>query len=305
MSEPGLAVVIACQAGGPALPRCLEALEQQRSDGVAEVIVVGSVEPGLVAELRARFPNVQLLERAEAALVPELWGAGVVHSRQEIVALATAEVIPEAGWARSLLRAYQAGDWAAVGGAIKPGSRLGPADRAVYWLRYSRYAAARPDQEVDDIAGDNGSYRLAQIEPWLEEIRRTGFWEYELNRKLRARGGRLFHASQANVRYLGGERLAVFARQRLSHGRRFGRERVAGRPALVRLAYLLAWPLTPPVLLARIARNAARGGQLASFASSLPALAPLLLCWSFGELLGYLSALASPQSEGVGRSSSS
>jgi glycosyltransferase involved in cell wall biosynthesis len=283
-----VSVVVAAQNARSTVVRCLAALEQQRRDGVGEIILVDNSSDGTADLVRQGFPAVEVIRQAGRALVPELWAVGILQGRGHIVALTTAEMVPEPGWARALLAAHATGLWAGVGGPILAAQELGRLDRAVYWLRYSGYAMPRPSAVVPDIAGDNASYP----QQWLLSLRGRigcqGFWDNEIHRLFRRCGGRLLYAPDAVVRYHGGIRFGPFARQRLVHGRRFGAHRVAGLRGTRRLLVIAVWPLTPLTFLARICRNALRAGDAASLTGALPGLLFLLGCWSTGELLGYL-----------------
>jgi glycosyltransferase involved in cell wall biosynthesis len=283
-----LTVVVAAQDAAATLPRCLDALRSQRADAIGQIIVVdGSRTPDAIAAAVAEHTGVEFVEHGPG-LVPELWAAGILRSREAIVALTTANMAAEPGWADSLLDVYARETYDAVGGIILPGADLDRSAAAVYWLRYHRYAGRLPAGPVDDIPGDNGSYRRGVLEPAFSRIRREGFWEFEFNQELRRRGGRLYSTPAAAVRYLGGESFGDFARQRVVHGRRFGGKRVAAAPGPRRWLSVAVWPLTPVAFLVRIVREARRAGGSASLARSFGPLIWLLLCWSIGELEGYV-----------------
>src|SRR5262249_11292343 len=146
----------------------------------------------------------EVVERSGSYLVPQLWGEGILRSVEATIALTTADMLPGHGWAQALLRSYSRGDWTGVGGPILPGLSLRSLDRAIYWLRYSRFAVPRADGETRDIAGDNGSYRRERLSVLADEIRHQGFWENEAHDSLRPGGARFFFSSNAVVRFNGG-----------------------------------------------------------------------------------------------------
>jgi len=285
-----LSVVVAAQDARATIGRCLEGLERQRPGSLGQVILVDNSSDGTADYVRQRFPSVEVVERTGRALIPELWGAGILRSSGEIVALTTAQMVPDKQWAQALLQEYARHSWAGVGGVILPAPKLSLPDQAVYWLRYGRYARRTAVGAVGDIPGDNASYRRAQLLPFAERIRREGFWENEVHALLHRRGARLCAAPEATVRYHGGPRFARFARQRLAHGRRFGAQRIVGLGPARRVLLVAVWPFTPLAFLARICRDALGAGGGGSLVRALPALLCLLMCWSLGELLGYLSA---------------
>jgi hypothetical protein len=152
---------------------------------------------------------------------------------------------------------------------------------------------------VHDVPGDNGNYRRARLEPYFDRIRREGFWENEINQDLVRSGDQLFTTPAAAVRYVGGESYSTFAHQRVLHGRRFGAKRMAALGGVRGWLLLAAWPLTLMALLARIVRGAAKAGGTASLVRAFPPLVWLLLCWSGGELQGYLAVAGGRSQDGA------
>ena len=283
-----ISVVVAAQNGRATVEWCLRALEEQRKDGIAEIIVVDNSTDGTASLVREQFPGVDLVERSDSALVPELWAQGVLRARQPIVALTTTQMAVAPGWARTLIRLHQTHSWGGVGGPIFQASGLRLADQAVYWLRFGRWGGADCEGVVHDLPGDNVSYQRARIVDFDETIRRDGFWENEIHAVLRQSGAQFYAEADASARFLGHTSIQELASQRLVHGRRFGARRTASVPFVRRALFVLAWPLTPAVFLARLFARARRAGGAASFVRSLPWLLYLLAWWSTGELLGYL-----------------
>ncbi|MFN8388493.1 MAG: hypothetical protein U0X92_19040 [Anaerolineales bacterium] len=80
-----------------------------------------------------------------------------------------------------------------------------------------------------------------------------------------------------------------FFRQRFLHGRSFGAERVARTTATRRIFYILASPLIPLILLARVTRNVLKySSHSVKLFLSLPWLLFYVTGWALGELTGYL-----------------
>ena len=293
-----LSVVVAARNGRTTVERCLRALEAQRPEGIAEIIVVDNSTDGTASVVRERFPGVDLVERSGAALVPELWAEGLLRARQPVVALTTAQMAVDPGWARALIQHHQERAWAGVGGPIFPARGLRLPDQAVYWLRFAQWGGENCRGIIRELAGDNASYRRARVLDFGETIRRDGFWETEFHAWLRQSDERLCAARDASARFLGHTAIREFAGQRLIHGRRFGARRIASVSFARRSLFVLAWPLTPAAFLARLFARARRVGGTTSFVRSLPWLLYLLAWWSTGELLGYLSGDVANASEG-------
>lgn len=293
--DDGVAVVVAAQNARRTILPCLAALAAQ---GIGRIVVVANATDGTAEAVRAHFPEVELIALAGPRLVPELWAAGVLRCSEPLIALTNAHMLQAPGWAAALRAAFAREASAGVGGPIRQGRRLGLVDRAIYWLRYSRYAADGLAGPVGDIAGDNAAYRRAALVPYAERIRTAGFWENEIHMLLHAEGKALAWAPAALAEYQGGESFFRFAGQRIAHGRRFGAERMRARTGVRKLLTIAVWPLTPFAFFARIAANTRRVGGAADLAAVLPLLLALLACWSGGELLGdLLGAPAEPLAE--------
>ena len=84
--------------------------------------------------------------------------------------------------------------------------------------------------------------------------------------------------------------LGYYLRQRYWFSRAFAGARAKSLPPSRRLAYLVAAPLVPPVLLARIASRVWRKRRhVDKFAKALPLFVPALLAFVAGEWVGYLA----------------
>lgn len=283
-AEPQLSVVVASNGAPGALERCLAALEGRL--GGVEVIVC---EPAPGAEsLRGRFPFAHWHVR-EGALVPELWRDGIRLARGELVALTISPMVPAGDWIDSLLRALAVSD--AVGGAIEPAPGLGLVDGAEYLSRYGRDMLPFPPGASLDLAGDNAGYRRARLEE-VADSWQDGFWEPEVHRALAARGAELRHDPTVVVHMGHSAGFLAFLRQRLVHGRAFGRSRGHDGSRAANASRIGLAVAVPIVLLARTVRETLGRRRLrARLVVSLPVLLAFDLAWAAGEALGHLDAL--------------
>jgi hypothetical protein len=178
-----------------------------------------------------------------------------------------------------------------VAGAIEPGEGLRLVDWAEYFCRYARDMRPFERRESRDIPGDNCAYRRELLER-TRALYRHGFWEPEVNRTLAAGGVRLWHDPDVVVRQGRSAGFGPFCRQRLVHGRAYGRQRGA-RFGAGRNAAGLALALAVPFLLvARTGREVfSRGRCRLRLVTSLPALVAFDAAWAAGEALGHLDAL--------------
>ncbi len=283
MSDPGLSIVVAAWPDAAGLGDCLEALAPQR-DGFTDVIVVC---PEATAELPRLFPWASWVNAPKGGLIPHLWSLGIAAARREVVALTTAHFTPAPDWVSVIRAAHARLASPALGGAIDPprGGRL--VDWATYFLRYSAYLGYRREQVVADLAADNASYERSAILAH-PELLKGGFWEQELHARLRGEGHSLTFVPAMRVRLRASFGFVPFLRQRLLHGRRFGRARLLGHGPVWRTAAILAAPLIPAVLVGKVVLRVVRSGRdFAPFLASLPILSAFALAWAAGEAWGY------------------
>jgi hypothetical protein len=283
-SDPNVTVVIASNAPPERLAACLEALEPQR-DGVDVRVHESAPSP---RALRERFPWASFTT-TPGALVPHHWRDGIDEARGEIVALTISQMIPASDWIATIRRELASGD--VVAGAIDPGAGLRVVDWAEYFCRYSREMRPFVSRETPDLPGDNAAYRRERLES-VRESYRDGFWEPDVHRALAAEGVRLPQEPDLVVRQGRSAGFRAFATQRTRHGRAYGRQRGVrfsrGRNAIG----VLAWPLVPIVMTARVVGLVmSKRRHRARLALALPAVVAFNCVWAVAEALGHLDVL--------------
>jgi hypothetical protein len=290
VAEPSLSVVIAAWPDTTGLGDCLASVAPQRGPGT-ELIVV-SPEPS-----RATPVDVTWLLAPPGLLIPHLWSLGMARARGEVVALTTSHFTPAPDWLAVIAAAHARLDSAAVGGPVDPPRGRGLVEWATYFLRYSAYLRYRSEQGVEDLAGDNASYKRVSLLAHPEFLR-DGFWELEYHKRLRREGRTLTFLPGMRVTLRRSFGLFPFLAHRFRHGREFGQARLRGRGPALRIAAIVASPLIPLLLAGKIAMRVARSGRdLGPFAACSPILLCFVLAWALGETAGYL-APASPAADG-------
>jgi hypothetical protein len=264
-------------------------------DPVEVSVVIGeNGAPGAVdACLEALRPlpgGVQIILRNGGdPLVPEQWRDGIDTAEGEIVCLTISVMRPAPGWLETARRLAAEAD--AVGGAIEPGEDLRLRDWAEYFCRYARDMLPFAPRETADLPGDNAVYTRAALVA-TRDVYRDGFWEPEVNRALRDQGRRLLHSPELVVRQGRSAGFGAFVRQRLIHGRKYGRQRGAYFSTARNLAGVPAAVIVPFVLVARTFREVFSRRRLrARLVAATPVLLVYDIAWAAGEAVGHLDSL--------------
>ncbi|MCA1553979.1 MAG: hypothetical protein LC737_06340, partial [Chloroflexi bacterium] len=161
-------------------------------------------------------------------------------------------------------------------------------DWAVYFVRYTPFMLPF-EAGTMEVPGDNGTYKRAALSDQMNWIATHGFWENEINARLREEKRSLWGDPRIVVYHKRSLTLRGFSRQRFTHGHIFGRMRAARSTRRQRLIYIVSAPAIPAVYLARIVKRLSRKRRHAGrFALSLPLILWFLLCWAAGEWLGLL-----------------
>lgn len=289
-----VSVVIASGAGGEFLHRCLASLKEQAAAQGAEVIVVdrvgASVDPW-VRVIPASTPR---------ASVPELRKQGALAAKGEIVAVIEEHCTAPPGWISVIAEAFSAeasskpsvmAPVLAAGGPILDAGFDRVRDWVVYFSEYHNYLPPWPAGDRYLLNGANIAYRRSALLAHEAELA-TGYWEVVLHPRL-AKEGRLIAVPAMGARHTGPFDYGYYLEQRYLLSRVWGGTQRAKASVAKRLVYLVAAPLFPFLLLARIAARVLAprtrtGKLLGRFLVALPLLVPVAIAYVWGEWLGYL-----------------
>lgn len=260
----------------------------EAADKNAEVFVVAGV-PLETLPLK-RSPALTIVQASKNALVPEMWGQGIIRASGSTIALLDPYFVINDGWFEAVDKLKNLpSNIAGIGGPIRPKGTADLKDWACFFCRYSRFLSARSD--VEDIAGDNACYRRENLLKY-SFVNHNGFWETIFHNQLKEEGLTIKLCSEMAVHQLPGVDPIKFFLERIRHGFHFGstREDVYGFSRSIRIA---TSPLIVPFLVSRIARRVARHdrGMLAKLVLSLPWLTFFLIGWTIGESFGYCKRL--------------
>jgi hypothetical protein len=286
-----LSVVIAAQDAGPQLRKCLAVLVPQLSLADMEAIVAAGPENAETRRVTAEFPSVRFLHLSAQDIVPRLWSAGIAAARGRIIALTIENCTPAPDWVRRIRDAHAA-ECQGIGGAIAIDPSATLVDWAVYFCRYSSYMPPFSPRLLDDIPGDNCSYKREALDR-VQHLMGDGFWETFIHYDMRRRHEKLLSDPLPVVIYSGGLSAWRFLKRRYIHGRYFaarrGRDFTRGQ-RMLRAASFLA---VPALLLNRIVGRVWRHGRhRAKLVIALPLIGCFLMAWAVGEGVGYFFGFA-------------
>jgi hypothetical protein len=286
-AAPEISIVVASLNTAETLGPWLDAIRPQASRRRADILLAAAADDE--AATIAGRPGVRIIRGPAGALVPALWGAALLEATGSIVAVTITPCVPAADWLDAIVDAHRELPADGIGGVIDwpPSGSL--IDRALHLVRYTPYLPPVAAGQVPEIAGDNGTYTRSALEEWKEEIRKSGFWESEFNRHIRARGGSLRIDPRIRVTHTRSYGFAAFSRQRFRHGRLFGRARRAGLGTGGRLVKAALAPTVPAIMLLRALRTCAARGRLdARVVLAAPLAGWFFCCWAAGEAAGLL-----------------
>jgi hypothetical protein len=130
------------------------------------------------------------------------------------------------------------------------------------------------------------TYRRALLERFADRLGEDR-WEDHLQSALRAAGIELMSRPEIVVLHRQRTTASRYARQRWLYSRAYAGQRVAGRGALIRVAWGLGALALPPLLVARIVRAVwATGEHRRELLATLPLPAAFVTVWAAGEVAG-------------------
>jgi hypothetical protein len=297
-----LSVIVTIVDGGETLARCLAALARQEGAPAFEVIVPWDDTVAGIPDFAHQYPAFQFpamgsvsTERPSqsAAGQHELFdrrrSAGLALAGGEIIAILEDRGVPRLDWARTMIAVHERLPHAVIGGAIENG-RSSIAHWAVFICDFNRYQGPftpGPRAYVSDV---NIGYKRRALDV-TASLWRKRYHETTVHWALQAAGETLYLTPELVVDQCRGPlKIGRLLAERFAWGRLFAytRAREVGTGKRFMLAALA--PFLPLLLLARHARlQLAKGVSFGRFLAASPLILLLLISWSWGELLGYLS----------------
>ena len=290
---PLLSVVLATDVYETIRP-VIAALRRQDSPHTIEPVIVlpGGAAASVRAEELTPFAGAQIVPIDVPFQLASARAAGVRAATAPVVFIGETHTYPQPGWAESLLAAF--GDaFAAVVPGIDNANPNGPVSWAAYLFDYGPWGSSRAPGEMRDPLMYNTAYRrsiLLALEGDLSRVLDPS--EEEMWPQLHAAGHRAIFAPAARILHLNVGHARAFLVEKFCAGAAIGMRRAARWPWQRRLIYIVASPLIPVVLFARVLPAARRVGLAKLPAATIPALVVAGIAKAAGELVGYLGIKA-------------
>jgi hypothetical protein len=277
----------------------LEALSRQIDPPPMEIVVPYHAQVEGIEKLKLRFPNVVFLRIDDLKTYSgrggsrehhdELRARGLAAAQGEIIGLLEDHARPDSNWCMRMVDAHRQ-SYAAVGGAIENGIDR-PLNWAVYFCDFGKYQNPVAMGESSFISDANVSYKRSELES-VRPVWQESFHETTVNWELSSRGKKLALSPSIVVyQHRSDLRLGSALKERYIWGRSYAATRSHLLSGAKRIIYAILTPMLPVVLLLRMSVNVIKKRRLiGSFLKALPLTAMLLVCWSSGEFIGYVTA---------------
>ena len=287
-SQDTVTVVVMCICSAFHLDRCLRTIERQEGAPRFDVVALYPPELTDVPSIADRFPGVRFVCNEGQQNPLELVARAAREASGDVVLFTEDHCQARPDWVATLSAACTP-DKAAVGGVVETDPDVGPVDRAFYYVDFYRYMRPVEAGPSPTLTVCNVAYRTAHLRA-VSSVWQEIFQETAVNDALQKRFGALHICPEAEVAMRRNVRFKDAIRERYAFARLFGCTRLDYEPPGRRLLLRIVAPGLPLLLLGRMARKALRRpGWLGSFLTMLPALTVLVLAWSWGEWLGYLT----------------
>lgn len=297
---PALSVVVTIVDGGDTLRRSLHALTHQEDAPPLEILVPWDASVTGIESLRRAYSEVRFLEMGPieptrpihtAAGQHELYdrrrAVGLSKARGKIVAILEDRGVPRADWARNVLQEHEQ-PFDVIGGAIEC-APCGLLNWAFYVCDFGRYGLPFVGGAAAWISDVNVSYKRSAIEG-TRDLWKERFHEPIVHWALLERGSTLYLSPEIVVEHSRKPMsLRALIPERFHWGRLFGSIRASHVSTVRRAAYAALSPLLPLLLLARHGRTQYRRGRFGRYLRATPLILVLLIAWSAGEMLAYLT----------------
>lgn len=296
-----LSVVMTIVDGGAVLENCLDALVAQAGAAEVEVLVPFDHVTADAARLADRYPQFKFVD-----LGPILGGImpknplemhafydtrraeALKIARGRLIAIIEDRGVPDPHWAETMIRLHDTHPQGVIGGAVTNGvDKLW--NWAIYFCDFGRYGPPLHAIDPEYVTDTNIVYKRDTIMS-VRDLWDVKYQEAQVNWALRRAGAGLMLTDEAWTEQRRPQvTVGALVAERVNWARMFGQVRTREITRAQKLKLCLAAPVLPLVLFARhFRRQIAKRRHVDKFVMAAPLTLFLLVCWSYGELRGYL-----------------
>lgn len=291
--KPAVSVVLPSYFSHETVAGCLEALRAQTFRDFEVLVVDSSPDEGTAAIVARDFPEVRLIRSPTRLLPHGARNLGAENASSPLLVFSDPDIYARADWLEALVAAHRRTGGVVVGALADAGSSW--RERGMHLCKFSKWLPDQPPGDVDNAPTANVLIPRALFEEMGGFASENFLGDALLSWRLRAEGQALHFAPDAVVAHHHLSTVPEFLRERYSRGKLFGVLRAEwDRLGRGRLALYLAVSLSPVRLariLALVARQTARAGQLPSFLLTLPLVALGHQASLLGECVSYTRLL--------------
>ena len=280
--KPKLSIIVPAMRGYDTVLAALDAWEAQTARDQIELIVLCPCAPDPV-----QIPSGQFVLSTGSLLLHEARSLGIRRASADFIVLAEDHCLPDKSWAHAIL-ARLAGQWDAVGPALRSGNPINSWTQASFLLGYGQWMNPMAGPAAV-LPGHNGVIRKSALLELGDELEREMLVTAFLLRRLSSQGCRFFLEARATMRHFdiaaGSRALYTFG----CVGLGFGAVRTHRWPWVGRALYALAMPAIAAKHWLRALTEYRRAGKEAGMRPASVAVAAVLsAAWGMGEALGAL-----------------
>lgn len=301
LNKPQLSVIIASYNAEKTIEACLRSLKDQEIYKDLEVIVVDSSADDTAGIVKEKFPEVRLHCFFDRKFPGDARNFGVGVSTGEIIAFIDTDCIADTNWVNKILDAHRS-PYPAIGGSVANGNPDSYIGWAVYFCEFSQWMPQSQKRLMIEIPTCCLSLKRWAFDRYGPFLEGTYCEDTALNWRLGNDGYQPLFIPSIMVFHTNLVTLRGFIKKELVHGKFFAKVRVKEKEfsILNRTAFAMISPLLPFLLFFRIIKRVMLSKRyLKQFTFVSPLIFLGLIMWSFGEFLGYLSAIF--DSSGNGR----
>lgn len=280
------------------LAPCLDALLAQTEAPPMEIIVPYHAGVQGISEVESRYGQVKFLKVTDLKTFSgrknsrehhdELRARGLAMAQGTLVALIEDCGIAAKDWVARMVVAHEQ-PMGGAGGAMENGIDQ-PLNWAVCYCDFLRYQQPLAAGDAWTISDANCCYKRAALEG-IGSVWREVFHESSINDALRAKGDKVVLAPAAVVSQ---HRLGLTLSSALKERYVWGRSYAASRSKLATTGKRLFWgafsPALPVLMLTRMTMMAWKKRRTwGAFVRAFPLTALLIVSWSWGEFIGYIT----------------